>query len=169
MRRDAAALAAAIALTAAPALTACSRGDDTQPGPKVEWIDDALVAIAASVGDEPAFIEVAATLEHVAAIVRDGDDGTAAVLYRYDDGALTGPIEPRDDPRATFSADQVANDPDAIFDDLREELDEPAIVDLAIRVEGGGLLIDATVASEQGGVILVLLSPDGDVLGLQAA
>ena len=115
----------------------------------------------------PPYLEVSATLEHVDAIVRDGD-GTSAVLYRYVDGDLTGPIEPRDDPRVTFTADQVAIDPDTIFDGMREELGDPAIVDLAIRMEGEVQMIDATVAGEQGGIILVLLGSNGEVLGLQA-
>ena len=59
-------------------------------------------------------------------------------------------------------------DPDTIFDGVRAELGDPTIVDLAIRMEGEAQVIDATVAGDQGGVILVLLAPDGDVLGLQA-
>jgi hypothetical protein len=157
----------AAAIAAALVIAGCSGGDDATPGPRVEWIDDAFAAVAAASGTDPAYVEVSATLEHVDAIVRDGE-GTSAVLYRYVDGALTGPIEPRDDPRATFTADQVAIDPDTIFDGMRDELGDPAIVDLAIRMEGEVLTIDATVAGEQGGIILVLLGPDGDVLGLQA-
>lgn len=167
-----AALAAALVLTVAPALAACSDGDgggggDGGPQPKVEWIDDALAAVAAARGAEPAYVEISATIEHVDAIVRDGD-GTSAVLYRYVDGELTGPVEPRDDPRTTFGADQVTIDPETIFGGVRTELDDPTIVDLAIRMEGEVQVIDATIAGEQGGVILVLLSPTGDVLGLQA-
>jgi hypothetical protein len=163
-----AAIAAALVLTGASALAACSGGDDAATAaPRVEWIDEALDAVAAARVGEPAYVEVSVTLEHVDAIVRDGD-GTSAVLYRYADGELTGPIEPRDDQRPTFTGDQVAIDPDTIFDGVREELGDPAIVDLAIRMEGELQVIDATVAGEQGGIILVLLSPKGDVLGLQA-
>jgi hypothetical protein len=157
-------------LAATVALAGCAGGTDAQPGPRVEWIEDALAAVAAARGGEPAYLEISATLAHVDAIVRDAEsDGESAVLYRYADGELTGPIEPRDDPRPTFTSDDVMIDPDTIFDGLRDELDDPAIVDLAIRVEGGGQVIDATVASEQGGILLVLLGDDGTVLGLQAA
>ena len=164
-----AALAAATVLTIA--FAACSDGGNGDggggPRPRVEWIDDALGAVAAARGAEPDYVEVSVTLERVDAIVRDGD-GTSAVLYRYVDGELTGPVEPRDDPRSTFGAGQVTIDPETIFGGVRAELDDPTIVDLAIRMEGEVQVIDATVAGEQGGVILVLLSPDGHVLGLQA-
>jgi hypothetical protein len=166
------ALAAALLLTVAPALGACSDGGEAEGGgsglqPRVDWIDDAMAAVAAARGGEPEYVEVSATLEHVDAIVRDGD-ATSAVLYRYLDGELSGPVEPRDDPRSTFGADRVTIDPDTIFDGVRAELGDPTIVDLAIRMEGEVQVIDATIAGEQGGVILVLLSPAGDVLGLQA-
>ncbi len=166
MRRSRAALAAGLAATAAVGTGACSSGEDEQPGPRVDWIDETLAAVGAVLDEPPAYVEVSATLEHVDVIVRDGN-GTAALLYRYD-GELEGPIEPRDDPRETFTSDEVSFDPDTIFDALRDELDDPAIVDFALYVDGGGLVRDATVASDSGGVIIVLLGADGQVLGLQA-
>jgi hypothetical protein len=161
----------ATAVLATLALGACSSGDDAPaPGaqPRVDWLDDMFAAIAAARGDEPAYVEVSATLESVDAIVRDGD-GDDAVLYRFDGEALDGPIEPRDDARATFAAAEVTVDTDRIFDGIREELSEPAIIDLAVRKEGQALIVDATVAGEEGGVLLVLLGADGQVLGIQAA
>lgn len=150
---------------------ACSSsGDATAPPeaqPRVDWIDETVDAIADARGEEPAYVEISATLEHVDAIVRDGD-GDAAVLYRYDGTTLVGPDEPRDDARSTFAADEVTLDPDRIFDGIREELSDPAIIDLAVRKEGEALIIDATVAGDQGGVLLVLLGPEGQVVGLQA-
>jgi hypothetical protein len=156
-------LVALALLAAAPA--GCG-GDEPPAGPRVDWIDDALGAVAEARDEPPAYLEVAATLEHVDAIVRDGD-GDDAVLYRYD-GDLTGPIEPRADPRDTFAADQVDLDPDAIFEQVRAELDDPVIVDLAIQAAGDRVMYDATIAGEEGGVLLVLLGPGGQILGAQA-
>jgi len=68
----------------------------------------------------------------------------------------------------TFTADEIDFDPDRIFVQLRDELDDPVIVDLAIQ--GGPndtVVYDATVASEGGGVLLVLLGPDGAILAVQ--
>lgn len=159
------------ALLLVPVLGACSSGDDGDASaagqPRVDWIDDTFAAVADARGGEPAYLEVAATLEHVDVIVRDGD-GADAVLYRYDGERLDGPVEPRADERPTFTDDEVTIDPDRIFDGIRAELTDPAIVDLAVRREGEALIVDATVVGDQGGLIFVLLAPDGQVLGIQA-
>jgi hypothetical protein len=150
----------------------CSDDAGSDAGPRVDWIDDALDAVtdatSDSTGAEAALTEVSATLAHVDVIVRTST-GTDAALYRYDGDGLDGPLEPRDDPRSTFTPSEVTLDPDRIFDGLRAELNDPAIIDVAIRKEGEALLIDATVAGEQGGVLLVLLGADGQVRGIQAA
>lgn len=172
MRFGRAARAATVLATAllALALGACSSGDAPAPEaqPRVDWFDDMFAAIAEARGGEPAYIEVSATLDYVDAIVRDGEGG-GAVLYRFDGEVLDGPIEPRDDTRATFAAAEVTLDTARIFDGIRAELSEPAIIDLAVRKEGQALIVDATVAGEQGGILLVLLGADGQVLGIQAA
>jgi hypothetical protein len=162
--------ARAASVLALAVLGACASGDEGPPDaqPRVDWIEAMFAAIAAARGEQPTYLEVSATLDRVDAIVRDGD-AAGAVLYRYDGQSLDGPREPRDDERATFSADQVTLDPDRIFDGIREELSEPAIIDVAVRKEGEALVIDATVAGDQGGILLVLLGPEGQVLGLQAA
>lgn len=164
-----AARAAALCLVSACPLlgSACGGGDDAidhGPEPRVDLIEPAVAAIEAERGAAVEFVELSATLEDVRAIVRD--DGTSAVAYRYD-GELTGPVEPRDDARETFTAEQVDIDPEHVFDGVREELGSPAIVDVAIRVDGGALVVDATVASDAGGVLLVLLDGRGAVLGTQ--
>ncbi len=155
-------LAAALVVSAA----ACGGDDDAAPVPKVEWIEPALAAIEESAGGEPMLLEVAATLEQVDVIVQDAPGH--GVLYRYTDESLNGPIEPRDDDRPTFAPDEVAVDTDTIFDTIRRELPENAILDLAVRKEGEAMVIDSTVANEQGGILLVLLGPDGSILGSQA-
>ena len=143
-------------------------GGDAPGGPRVDLIAEALVAVAEAHGDPVAYHEIAADIDSVDLVVAnvDGASGEAA-LYRYD-GRLTGPIEPRVDTRDTFTADQVAIDPGTIFEPVREELDDPAIVDFAVHVDGGVLVHDVTIASDSGGVILVLLGRDGEILGIQA-
>jgi hypothetical protein len=156
-----------VACIALVGVSACSGEGDAGPEPRVDLIAPALAAVADDRGADPELLEVSATLEHVDVIVRDGE-GTG-VLYRYTDAGLTGPVEPRDDLREPFAPADVTVDPERIFSGIRAELEEVAIIDLAIRSEGGAVLIDATVASEVGGVLLVLLGPQGAILGTQAA
>jgi hypothetical protein len=164
---------AVTAVTALTALAGCGGsgdGDAAEGLPKVELIDPAVAAVADELGAAPELLEVAATLEGVDIIVRTAasDDGDAA-LYRYDaDDGLTGPIEPRIDERETFSPDQIDIQPDRLFDQISEELPDTAVLDFAIYVDGGVVVNDATLASENGGVMFVLLSGDGQIGGLQA-
>lgn len=159
---------AGVVVAVACALGAC--GGDDEAGiavPRADLIEPALAAVADAAGGEPQLVEIAATLEGVDVIVED--DPGRGVLYRYDGEQLAGPLEPRDDARPTFVAADVALDPDRIFDGIRTELPDAVIVDLAIRSEGeAAVVIDATVVSEQGGTLLVLLSPEGVILGSQA-
>lgn len=154
-------------------LAACGGGDDNQGGrddlelPRVDLVAPAVDAVVAARGADVGLLEVAANLERVDVIVRDGE-APDAVLYRYgDDAQLEGPIEPRPDDRATFAATDVTIDPDRIFDELIAELPGSAVLDLAIHTDGGLVVNDATVASENGGVLLVLLQPDGGIVGMQ--
>jgi hypothetical protein len=160
-------LAVIVAGVAVLGIAGCSGGDDSGPEPRVDLIAPALEAVTADREAEPELLEVSATLEHVDVIVREG--GGTGVLYRYTDEGLTGPVEPREDLRGSFDPAEVTVDPERIFAGIRAELDGVAIIDLAIRSEGDTVLIDSTVASEEGGVLLVLLGPEGAILGTQAA
>jgi hypothetical protein len=157
---------AAVAVAVGLAAVVGCGGDDAAPTPRVEWIAPAVEAVEASLGVEPELLEVSANLEHVDVIVRD--EPGQGVLYRYDDGELSGPVEPRPDEREPFVPDDIELDPARIFDGVRAELPTATIIDLAIRREGGGVVIDSTLASEAGGLLLVLLAPNGAVLGSQA-
>ena len=69
---------------------------------------------------------------------------------------------------ATFGADDVDVDPDLVFSGIQSELDDPEIVDFAVQGGPDGVIYDATVRSDAGGVLLVLLRGDGEVLAVQA-
>jgi hypothetical protein len=152
-------------------LAAACGGDDAgtgSPAPVVDEIDDAFDAVAAVLDEEPRYFEVAADLDLVRMFVAT-DDG--AVAYEYVDGDLSEPSEPIPGASgATFASSAVDLDPDRIWDGLRDELDDPTIVDLAIQGGADGSVVyDATVLSDSGGVLLVLLAGDGAVLAVQAA
>jgi hypothetical protein len=151
-------------------LAACGDGGDDRQSvtPRADLIEPAVDAVVAERGADVELLEVAANLERVDVIVRDGDtSGETAVLYRYDGEQLTGPLEPRIDEREAFSPSDVLIEPDTIFGELQEQLEDAAIIDLAVHRDGALVVNDATVASENGGVLLVLLQPDGTVVGMQ--
>jgi hypothetical protein len=133
--------------------------------PRVDLIEPAVEAIESERGGEVEFFEISATLDQVDAIVRDGEQG---VLYRYDGNRLSGPVEPRPDTRQTFTSDAIDIEPDKLFDRVTDELADAAVVDFAIHVDGGVVVNDATLATDRGGVMLVLLGGDGTIGGLQA-
>src|SRR5688572_23366918 len=122
------------------AAAACGGDDDLDSQasvPRADLIEPALDAVVAVRGGDVELLEVAADLEVVDVIVRDGEPGGAdAVLYRYDGDTLTGPIEPRPDERPTFSVAEVTVEPDAIFEQVEAKLPGSAIIDLAVRAEG---------------------------------
>jgi hypothetical protein len=58
----------------------------------------------------------------------------------------------------------VAFDPDTILDGVLDELDDPVISRfVVVGGPGGAVQYAASVVSEQGGVLDVLLGPDGTI------
>jgi len=150
------------------ALVACG-GDDAAPTPIVDRIDEAIVAVERHYGAPQQYFEISATLDEVNVIVAvDGATAAEQGGYRADRGfTIPEPVGPASG--ATFTAEAIDLDPDRIFEQIRSELNDPVIIDLAIRgTAGGGVLYDATVASDAGGLLLVLLGRDGRILGVQA-
>ncbi len=148
-------------------LVACG-GEDAPPVPIVDQIDEAIAAVEAHYGVPQQYFEISATIERVGVIVAV-DGATAAEQGGYTaDGGLEVPEPVGPASGSTFSADAVTFDPDRIFDQLRSELNDPVIIDFAIQgTPSGSVVYDATVASESGGVLLVLLGPTGQILGVQ--
>jgi len=145
-----------------------STADDAAAAPRVDLIDDAIAAVEAHYGEPQEYFEISADLASVGFVVAV-DDATMAEQGSYTaDGGLAAPQPVGEASGATFSFDLVTFDEDAIFDRLVVELDDPVIVDFAIQGGAGGAVVyDATVASDNGGVLLVLLGADGEILGVQ--
>lgn len=150
-------------------LAGCS-GDGGGGGglPIVERIPEAVAAVEEHYGAPQEYFEISAGLESVTFVVAVAD-GTAAEAGAWEpDGGLAVPEPVGEATGATFTADRIDVDPDRIFTQLRDELDDPAIIDLAVTGgPDGAVLYDATVASSSGGVILVLLGPNGEIRGVQ--
>ena len=151
------------------ALPACGGHDEGAPVPLVESIDDAIGAVEQHYGAPQRYFEISATLDEVNVVVAV-DDATAAEQGKYSPGAgLTAPEPVGPATGSTFGAEAIGFDPGRIFDQIRGELDDPMIVDFAIQgTESGTALYDATIRSDSGGLLRVLLGPTGQILGARA-
>lgn len=148
---------------------ACGNGDDdgdSTSAPVVDQIAPALAAVDDYYGAPQEYFEASADLDGVGVIVAI-DGATAAERLRFEDGELSDPEVLGEASGSTFRADEVTFDPGVIFDGLRDELDDPVIVDFAVQGSEAGAVYDATVASDSGGVLMVLLGPTGEVLAVQ--
>lgn len=183
MRRPGAVFASLVALT----IVSCSGGDDSgstgsllvndalcldgdqAERPVVELIDPAIDVVDQLYGSPQRYFEVSADRQRVALFVARDEGAVELVLYcggrgRTEPEPIDGAPE-----GATFPGDAIDIDPGSIFDQLDEELDDPEIVDFATVGAGGDDVVhDATVQSDGGGVLLVLLAADGEVLAVQA-
>lgn len=154
-------------IVVAAALVACAPEDEG--GPLVDRIDDAIFAVESHYQAPQDFFEISAT-DRVVSVIVAVDDATAAeqAFWTPEDGLVEPvPLGPMD--RPTFRSGDLDFDPGDVLDQLREELPESEIVDFAVTgTEGGRVVYDARLQSTQGGVLLVLLSGDGRILGVQA-
>ena len=162
--------AAVLGVRRALLLAACGGGGDADPdGPRVRPRSRTPSLLSRSSTALPQRVLRGQCRPGAVGLIVAVDDATAAEQGCYSaEGVLTAPqpVGPADG--QTFTADQIDLDPDAIFDRLREELDDPAIIDLAIQGGPNGTVVyDASVASESGGVLLVLLAPTGRILAVQ--
>ena len=96
------------------------------------------------------------------------DDATSAIAYVFLGGELQPPAPPRDVAGGeTFDAAALDFDPDAIFTGIAEGLDDPDVTQfVVVGGPNGAVQYSAFVVSSEGGVLDVLLGPDGTVLGV---
>jgi hypothetical protein len=162
-------LACACALAGAAALAACGDdgGDEPLVRPLVGEIVPAMAAVETELGGPQDYYEVNATPQLVNLWVATGG-GATATPYVVLDGEVQPPAPAQPvEQGATFRADAVDFDPDSIFAALDDELDQPAITQfVVVGGPGGAVQYSAAVTSSEGGVLDVLLGPDGAVLGV---
>ncbi|MDJ0770159.1 MAG: hypothetical protein QNJ12_15260 [Ilumatobacter sp.] len=161
------------------AVAACGGDDDTGStcASPVDGVDDAvalvdaaLAEVEAAYGTPQEYFEISASAEGVSVIVAaESPDGTVAERSLCGDGFVP-PEAVGAASGFTFTAAAVEFDPDAVFEQMRAELDDPDIVDFAIQAgsSDGSVIYDASIRSAAGGTLFVLLGPDGEILGTQA-
>jgi hypothetical protein len=153
-------------LVAVLALAACGGDDEEAVVPLVDQIAPAIVAVEDELGGPQRYFEINATPQLVNLFVAGDGEVTP---YVYVGGELGPAGAPAAAEGATFTADAVAFDPDRILDGVRDELPESAIVLFTIAGgPGGAVQYGATVQSERGGTLDVVLDPDGSVQSVTA-
>lgn len=151
-------------------LVGCGDGDEDPPAavPRVAEIAPAITAVESELGGPQDYFEVNATPQFVNVIVAT-DGGSMATAFLYLDGDLQPPAPPEAAGGETFRANDLDFDPDVILTGIADELDEPAIAQfVVVGGPGGAVQYSAFVTSAEGGVLDVLLGPDGAVLGVEA-
>jgi hypothetical protein len=153
-----------VTAVAAAALGGCGDGDDaTAVVPELDQIGPAIEALESELGGPQRYFEVNATGSTINLFVAS-DDATRVTGHSYLAGELLPPDEPREASGATFEASAIDFDPDTVLDRVLDELDDPVITRFVIvGGPGGAVQYAASVVSEQGGVLDVLLGADGTI------
>ena len=141
--------------------------------PRIDLIDEALRAVGERYGGPQPLFEVSADLAGVSVVVarEAGTDAESTLMAEqlfYDDGVLSEAESLGEAAGATFFPAAVMIETRGFFDEINADLDDPVISDVAITGgPDGAVVYDATVLSDEGGVLLVLLGGDGRVQGVQ--
>ena len=158
--------AAVLAIVVVSLVASCGGDDDDDEGavlPAVDQIAPAIDAVEGALGGAQQYFEINATPTNVNLFVAT-EDATRVAAYSYVSGALLPPDAPQPASGATFTADALTFDPETIFDPMLDALDSPIVTRfVVVGGPGGAVQYAATVQSEQGGTLDVLLGPDGAV------
>ena len=153
-------------------LVGCSAPSSPADLPRVDLIEEAVSGL----GPDLEYFEVAADATGVTLVLRlvetvsgSEDESVLAEVHRFEDGRLARIAEPVEADGTHFTGESIDLDPDRILDRILEELDASTVLDLAIQGSPDGRPVyDARVRGSRGGILLVLLGPDGAILGVQA-
>ncbi len=171
VRRASALVVTLLAGVASASLSACGDdGGDDGDLTFVEQIPAAVAAVEAELGAGQQFFEVTASPQLTNVFVAV-DDATSAIPYVFVDGELQPPAPALEGASgSTFGVDAIDFDEATILDRIADELPDATIESLS--VEGGPdgtVRYVASVRSAAGGLLDVVVAPDGAVLEVGAA
>ena len=135
--------------------------------PRVDLINDAVAALEAELGGPQRYFEINATSRLVNLFV-ELNDGKLAQPWVFLDRQLSS-TPPLDATGHSFAASALDFDPDKVLSRLQAEL--PQSTPDVFFVEGGeeGIVrYSVTVASQEGGQLVVVVGPDGTVKSVEA-
>jgi hypothetical protein len=157
----------AIVVALALAVSGCgSSGSERSAVVRVDEIPSAVKAVETRLGGMQRYSEINATPSEVNLFVVDADGRESAYVYRK--GRLEPPADTQRAQGATFAAADIEFDPDKVLGEVAKELPDAAVLTFSVQPSGGvGTQLVATVQSDKGGQISVLLAPDGRILGAQ--
>jgi hypothetical protein len=161
---------ALLAVTILVGGVACGGDDDTpaSPRPAVELLAPAVEALEAELGGPQEYFEINVDERLVNLFVAD-DDGTSVVPYLFLDGELQPPAPAQPVVEGTtFAATAIDVDPDTVLDMVAVELPTATMRRFVVLVgPEGALRYEVFVQSVQGGQLAVLVTGDGEVLGVE--
>jgi len=147
----------------AMAMTACGGGDDEALRPRLDQVVAAIDALEAELGGPQSYFEITADPQSVRLFVAV-DDATQVQRYVFIGGELAPAGDPEGASGGTFTADALDFDAATVFDQIEADLDDPDVVLLSIAGDGTGAVeYQATVQSDEGGTLEIVLGPDGAV------
>ena len=156
-----------LVIAALIAVAACG-ADEAADAP--DWVGDirrAVAAVESERGDGQEYFEVTANPQLTNVFVAV-ENGTAAIPYLYVDGVLEDPAPALDVAGGhSFRADAITFDEDLVLASILTELPSSTVDSLS--VEGGpdgSVRYVASVRSEAGGVLDVVVGADGAVISV---
>ncbi len=164
------------------ALTSCS-DDDAEPGTSAEQVSSASIpdveapqfvldvraaieAVEAELGGPQEFFEVTSNAQFTNVFVAV-DGGTAAVAYAYVDGELQPPAPKQTGATGnTFVAADVDFVDDRILSVVAVDLPDSGIDALSVYGDGFGATYVLAATSSVGGLLDIVVGPDGSVFSV---
>jgi hypothetical protein len=160
-----------VAFVAALALLGSCGDDDGEGGngaemPLVGEIAPAVAALEGELGGAVRYYEIRADSLAVTLWV-SAREGRWAVPYVFADGELSDPqpAQPVDGGFAFAADDALQFDADHVLDQVADDLADSTLTQFWIEGgEGGATRLNVTAESARGGVLEIVLSPDGEPL-----
>ncbi len=144
-------------------LSACGGDGDDNVTPVLDQIAPAVAAIEAELGGPQQYFEINATPQLVNLFVAI-DGATRVAPYVYVGGELAPAADPAGAEGPTFGSESLSFDPDAVLDAVGAELPD-ADVEL-FSIAGNPVQYRASVQSDDGGALEVVVAADGRVLSV---
>ncbi len=136
--------------------------------PQVDWLWRAIEASDAHYGSEQRYFEISVDRQRVSLIVATQAGDAEQSFYCGPDGyGQPESLGPADG--ATFGRGDLDLSTETVLSGIEDELGNSMIIDFVIQGAPDGVVYDATVQSDAGGILLVLLSPVGEVLAVQTS